>query len=80
MKVATLVTQLILLALMSFTAVGQSVNTKSVFSGIIERRKAEVESLSVRIMPEKTTIASEEKKLKHGKTQVLSIPVSLGIS
>src|SRR5215470_6423692 len=77
MKVTTVVVQLMALALMAFTALGQSANTKSVFSEIIERRKAEVESLSVRIAPEKTTIASEEKKLTNGKTQVLSIPVSL---
>jgi hypothetical protein len=77
MKVAAFVIQLIALALMAFPALGQSANTKSVFSEIIERRKAKVKSLSVRIMPEKTTIASEEKKLKNGKTQVLSIPVAL---
>ena len=41
MKVTTVVVQLMALALMAFTALGQSANTKSVFSEIIERRKCE---------------------------------------
>src|SRR5262249_55324600 len=61
MKVAIPVVQLVTLALIAFTAFGQSENTRSVFSEVIERRKAQVRSLSVRILPEKTTIASEEK-------------------
>ena len=77
MKAAALVLQLMALALMASAAFGQTVDTKSVFTEVIERRKAKVQSLSIRILPEKTTIASEEKKLTNGKTQVLSIPVSL---
>jgi len=59
MKVAILVVQLMAFALMAPTAFGQSLDTKSVFSEVIERRKARVQSLSIRILTEKTTIASE---------------------
>ncbi len=77
MKFATVLSNLIVLAIIAFTVLGQNVNTKSVFSRIIESRKAPVESSLVRIMPEKTTLSSIEKQLKNGKTQVLSIPIAI---
>src|SRR5262249_55196485 len=87
MKVAIPVVQLVTLALIAFTAFGQSENTRSVFSEVIERRKAQVRSLSVRILPEKTTIASEEKimtmdsiKLEIYRSLYNSVAEEMGVS